>query len=69
MTTSSRTKCVILTTPLKWGSQIGSLHVNEATRGMHWGTVAKIYFKRLAAEIRSNIPQGLTFTYFRDGSW
>ena len=27
-------------------SHINLLHVNEAARGMHWGTAAKRYFKR-----------------------
>ena len=45
MTTSSPTKCVILTTQLKWGSHINFLHVTEATRGMHWATAAKRDFK------------------------
>ena len=32
--------------PLKWGSHMNLHHVSKATRGIHWGTAAKRYFKR-----------------------
>ena len=44
--TLSQTKCVLLTTPLNWGSCINLHHVSKVTRGMHWGTATKRYFKR-----------------------
>ena len=47
MTTSSRTKCVIFTTPLKWGSRINFRPVSKATRGMHWSKATKRYLKVL----------------------
>ena len=47
MTASSWTKCVILTTPLKWGSCINFHYVGKATRGMHWGTATRRHFKWL----------------------
>ena len=47
MTASSWTKCVILPTPLEWGSCINLRYVSKATRGMHWGTTTKKHFKWL----------------------
>ena len=46
VTTLSQKKCVILTTPLNWGSCINLHHVSKVTRGMHWGTATKRYFER-----------------------
>ena len=46
VTSSSWTKCVILTSPLKWGSYINLCYVSKVTRGIHCLTAIKRYFKR-----------------------
>ena len=45
----SQTKCVIITTPFRWGSNIKlQVMLIKEIRGMLWGTEAKRYFKRFS---------------------
>ena len=41
ITTSSRTKCVILSSPLEWVSCMNLRHVSKKTKGMHWNKVTE----------------------------